>query len=373
MKKFHVPILIPLLIMWMVITTFAQAPDLSRDFVLEVKSMEGRPISHQKLTDWKWFGAFAWVEGWKPKPGELPINAVKVFALQRPGVTTVRIKLLRGTNLEVEELVGDYVVSEKPTVINELANFGIVPFEMRLIRAPTVVSDLPSIKNHTRSLVVSVEPVSSVLPSFNVRVLNSSDRPVTAISYHTSIDGRPKFIGVMMDEAGGILIPEGEVYQRKLPYPTKLVNESTGDVPDAQKGLQLNILAVVFTDGSYEGEPVNALHLKGYKTGEKIQLTRIVTLLRSSAAADVDLLGQKVDELSYKIALSDIKDLAAEFPEMPDAELEYARSAAEVSALDIQKSFRANLGRSASLPANGVANAVKAAIAKCEALLAAIP
>jgi hypothetical protein len=373
MKKSHIVILLPLMIFWAAMTGLAQAPDLSRDFVLEVRYFEGRPFSYQKLTDWKWFELFPRVDGWKLKAGELPINAVKVFALQQPGPTTIRVKVLRGPKLDVEDVVGDYLVSEKKTVIRELVNFGVVPFEIRLVRAPATVAELPAIKNNTKSLIVSVEPAASVLPSFNARFLNSSDKPVMAFAFKTTIDGVSMFSGMPQDRTGAVLIAPGDVFQRNMPYATKPVDESTGDAPEARKGLQLNVLAVMFADGSYEGDAASALRFRGFKTGEKIQLTRIVTLLRSSAAASADLLGPKVDDLSSKVALSDVKALAVEFPGLSDGEIENARSAAEISAADLQKTFRNSFGRSAGLTPDVFPGAVKAAIAKCEGMLAVIP
>jgi hypothetical protein len=129
----------------------------------------------------------------------------------------------------------------------------------------------------------------------------------------------------------------------------------------------------MFADGSYEGNAVQAARFRGYKLGEKIQLTRILEALASPAAAKPDTLAARVGELSYRIAAADVRSLAAEFPGLPEAELENLRSAAEVSANDIQKAFQARFGKGAAMDQAVFADAVKAATAKCERWLNSLP
>lgn len=380
MKNLRLPAILSVLLLVSGISTFGQtpakpvqAPDLASDYVLEVMYYKGSRLAYQRLNNFTIYGAFQMVEGWKPKPGEVRVEGVKIFPLQQPGPTIVRVKLIRGEHWEVEEVVGDYPVSEKTTIAKDMASYGIVPFEMRLVRAPATVAELPTIKNSTKSLIVGVEPATSVLPSFTATVQNSSDKAVIGFTYFTSIGANKKFSGIAKDRMGGILIAPGAVYKRTFPYPTKAVTESTGDVPEAESGLQLNIPAVIFSDGSYEGDPAGALRLRGGKTGEKIQLTRILDLLRSPAAANAALFERKVNELSYKIELGDVKVLATEFPGRSDEDWEWARSAAEVAANDINRSFQGNFGTASSIAPEMFADGVKAAIARCEGLLEALP
>jgi len=347
-------------------------PDLANEYVLETMYDASSPLVYQKLTDWRWM-AFSAIRGWKPKPGEIPVQAVKIFAMQQPGPTIVRVKLLRGEHLDIEERVGDYAVTEKKTVVEELAKFGIVPFEIRLVRAPATVADLPTIKNLTKSLVVSVEPAVGVLPTFNGRFLNSSDKPVLAFSYLTSIGTTRHISGTAADRTAGILIAPGVTYQQKFPYPTKRTGESNGVVPEALRGLQLNILCVVFADGSYEGDQACALKFRGRKLGEEIQLTRILNLLRSPAASNAAQFERKANELQFKVELAEVKVLATEFPGMTDEAWEWARVAAEVAANNIGNSFKSNFGTASTVPPDTFAEAIKAAIARCESLLEVLP
>jgi hypothetical protein len=175
------------------------------------------------------------------------------------------------------------------------------------------------------------------------------------------------------DRAGGVLIAPGDDYERTIRYPMKLITESTGEVPEALPGLQLNVLAVMFADGSYEGDAVQAARFRGYKLGEKIQLSRLLELLHSKSAASSETFTAKVHALAYTISTADVAPLAAEFPGLPEGETENMRSAAEVSASDIQKAFRSTFGNGASIDQKVFADAVKGAIVRCEKWLNSLP
>jgi len=356
--------------------TFSQStvqPDAANSFVVEVTYFKGRPLAYQKVGSWAWYALFPRVADWKPGPRELPVDAVKVSSRSEAGIVKVKITVLRGRNHEIEDLVGEYTVGQTKTSIQDLTLFGVVPFDVKLVRAATTVPDLPSIKNDTTSLVVSVEPANTKIPSFKARYLNSSSKSVMAVAFQTTINGAPKLLGTPQEPEGKVLIAPGEIYEHNIRYPVRLITESTGDMPESQRGLQLNIKAVIFADGTYEGDPVSAARYRGYKVGEKIQLSRLLTLLRSPAAATAERLGQKLNTLPYRIELNDISTLGSEFPGLSAAEMEYLRSSAEFSASEVQKQFRSIFANSSTLQQNAYNDAIKEAIVKCEKWIDSIP
>jgi len=346
---------------------------ISKDNVVEVTYYKGRTLAYQRVGEWSWYELFPRVADWKPKPGEQPVAAVRVMPREENGVVTVKISVYRGRNHEVEDPVTEVTLGTSSVAVKELLNFGVAPFELRLVRAPSTVAELPAINNGTKSLVVSVEPALSTLPSFKVKVLNSSQKPVIGFSYRTSIKDQTKLIGMPQDRKGGVLIEPGATYELTLRYALTLMTESTGEVPPAMTGLQLNILSVMFLDGTYEGNRIDAARFRGYKEGEKIQLARIVDLLKSSAASTPESLAIKTNELNYHITTSDLGSLLTEFPGLPEAEIENLRSAAEVSALDIQKDFRKTFGGQQPIDRAVFPDAVKAATVKCEKWIDFLP
>jgi hypothetical protein len=373
-----IKVLLPLVVLCMAITatSFAQStvsPEAADSYVVEITYFKGRPLAYQKIGGWAWYALFDRVADWKPKARELPVDAVQLSTRDEAGVVKVKVTVLRGRNHEIEDLVGEYPVGQTKIAIQDLTRFGVVPFEVKLVRASTGVPDLPTIKNDTTSLVVSVEPANAKIPSFKARYLNSSSKPVMAVAFRTTINGATKLIGMPQEREGKILIAPGAVYGHTIRYPVGLITESTGDLPESQRGLQLNIMAVVFADGTYEGDKVSAARYRGYKMGEKIQLSRILALLKSPAAASSGSLGAKLDTLSYRIEPGDIAMLATEFPGLSAAAMEILRSCAEVSASDVQKQFRSTFGSGSTIRPDGFDEAVKEAIVKCEDWIGSIP
>lgn len=367
---------LPFLICFSAASLFAQAVQqngVPRAYAVEVTYYKGRPFAYQRVGEWTWYELFPRIADWKPRAGELPVAAVKLYVREEAGGVRVKVTALRGRNHEVEDFVADYAVGNTKTAVRELADFGVAPFEVSLVRAPSTVASLPAVTNNTKSLEVSVEPAVSSLPSFKARFSNTSAKPVTGFAFRTSIDGQTKLSGMPQDREGVTLIAPGASFERFFRYPMKLITESTGEVPEAVPGLQLNILAVLFADGTYEGDPIQAARLRGYKLGERIQLTRILTLLRSKSASLSETLAAKVEELPYAISEADIRPLAAEFPGLPPGEIENLRSAAEVSSSDIQKAFKGTFGRGTSIDQKAFADAVKGAIAKYEKWVNSLP
>jgi hypothetical protein len=172
---------------------------------------------------------------------------------------------------------------------------------------------------------------------------------------------------------GKPLINPGSFYEKDFPYALKSITQTTGEMPQPIEGLQLNVVAVIFMDGTYEGDRVDAARFRAYKLGEKIQLTRILELLRSRSAASWETLAPKVDELSYKIMSTDISPLLTEFQGLSAGETENLRSAAEVSANRIEKDFVGTFGTGKTIDPAVFSTAVNGAIAKCQKWLDSLP
>jgi hypothetical protein len=375
MKKACIATIVPLLFIWTAVITPGQAaqPQESSGYVLEVTYFKGSSLAFQTLVQNSLYGSFKPLPNWKPAPGEVPVQGVSLRPRQENGVVTIKVVVVRGDYLDKEDFVAEYVISERTTVLEGLASVGIVPFEVKLVRAPSTVASLPTVENKTSSLIVSVEPTSSALPSFKVRVINASAKPVAALAFQTTIKGSAQNIGTPWNHDGGDLIAPGAAYEMTLRYPTKRVTETAGELPETRSGLQLEVLAVVFADGSYEGDAAPSARFRGRKLGEKIQLSRMVALLRSPAAAASETLATKADELSYRIDLAEVKVIAPEFPELPSDEWENVRSSAELSAHNFQKEFKSTFGKGSTIPPAIFAEAVRSVLSRCEARINSLP
>lgn len=353
---------------------FAQPRSLTETHALEVNYAEGSPLAFQRIGGWTWYAGIRRVDGYKVSAGGRSVNAVKIYTREEAGVTKAKLTVLSGPNLEFEENVAEYTVGPQPVVTSELSSFGVVPFKLTLVRASATVASLPTINNQTKSLIPRVEPIAAqVLPGYKLVITNNSPKAVAGFAYNTWWDGRPRFTGMPQQHDGSSLIEPGASWERAFPFALRSVTQSTGEVPPPTDGLQLNISAVIFTDGTYEGDRMEAARFLGYKQGEKVQLRRILTLLKSDAASSATSLGPQIDKLTYHVTTSDIRPLLTAFPRLTDAEIEHVRSAAEVSAHDIQKDLVGNFGSSKVIDPAVFKDAVKAAILKCDEWLAALP
>ena len=253
-----------------------------RGVVLEVMYAKGSILAYQRVGEWTWYEGFRRMTDWRPRPGEVPVAAVKIIAKEQDGFIRARVTVLRGKNHESEDFVVNHTLwPDKKTVVQELAEFGVEPFEIQLVLAPATVPEPPTIVNKTSSLEVSVEPAQSSLPTFTARIVNNSAKPVASFSYFTSVEGRKRMSAQPNNEEGGALIKPGELFQRTFRYPMKTSTVSTGEVPPALPNVVLNVTAVVFTDGSYEGDQFAAANYLAVNAGERALLRRILDLVQS--------------------------------------------------------------------------------------------
>jgi hypothetical protein len=292
---------------------------------LEVTFFKGKILAYQRIGEWTWYEWFQRPADWQPRPGEVPVAAVKISTRLDDGSIKARVTVLRGKNHEKEDFVVEYTITpEKKTIIRELSDLGVEPFEVQLVRAPATVADPPAVVNKTKSLEVSVEPTQSSLPTFATRVLNNSSKPVACFTYHTSVDGARKLIGAPRNEEGGVLIKPGDTFQRSFRYPMKVSPVSTGEVPPALSNLVFNVTSVVFTDGTYEGDGIAAATYLAGIAGQKAQLRSFLDLVRSKefsnseAAVEAAISSVNVDTVTAEFVQKFPTLTAAEKAQMRD-------------------------------------------------------
>jgi hypothetical protein len=281
-----------------------------RGVVLEVMYAKGSVLAYQRIGEWTWYEGFKRVPEWKLRPGEVAVAAVKIMVRQQDDFIRARVTVLRGKNHESEEFVVNYTLSPAmKTTIRELADLGIEPFEIQLVQAPATTPEPPTVVNKTKSLEVSVEPSQSILPTFTARIINNSSKPVASFTYFTSAEGKRRMSAQPSNEAGGALIKPGESLHRIFRYPMKTSTASTGEIPPAVPNVVLNVTAVVFSDGSYEGDEFAAANYLAANAGEKALLRRLLDLVQSKEFTNSET------EVAAAIAMVNADTLTSEFAE----------------------------------------------------------
>lgn len=293
-----------------------------------------------------WYGAFPRVAGWKQPAGTLPVRAVNVLPRMDGDAVKVRVSVFVGVSShEKEEFVGEYSIREGGrAVVKELTNFGVEPFELGVVRAAPTAAMLPSIVNKTKSLQVTVEPNSSSLPTFKAIFYNSSTKPVAAFSYETTLNGQRKISGMPQNMLGRPLIPPDTPAEKIIRSSLPPVTASTGQAENAAGDFVLTVKAVIFTDGTYEGDASGAARFRAFSVGRKIQAERISNLLQQAVknGASVEImttLGAQVSGLSENVDEAAIKNLLAEFPSLSETEKADLPLLANAAAQDVKNSL----------------------------------
>jgi hypothetical protein len=322
------------------------APAQTPGCALEVTYFKGRPFAYQKLNNWSWYALFQRVPGWRGAAGETPVEAVKIVPRTEQGSVKIRVTVLKGKFLETEQPVGDYTVTENVKLaIADLTKFGVIPFEVSLVRAPATVANLPSLINKSRSLQVSVAPDSASLPTFQLKLINDSAKAVRAFTYETTADGRQRFSGMPHQREGGVLIAPGGTYEEKVRIALDATTTSTGDVPAAVSNLTVQLTSVIFADGTYEGDIYQAARYRATMLGERTQLNRILEILRTDPAApSLDILYGQVSDLTWYVDEPAFEGFVKEIGGMNEKIKDDLQEIVLTASNDIQKNFVAEFG-----------------------------
>ncbi len=312
--------------------------------VLEIEYSKGMQLTYQRIGGSTMFGAYRMLPDWKPTPETPMIQGINMKSSTVEGGVMIRISVLEGKYLETEVPVGEYKVTEgKRTIVSDLSKFGVVPIEVSLVKAPVTVAILPSVINKSKSLNVTVEPVTANMPSYRVRVSNLSPKGLMAYAFETSSEGRKHLSGISRNLNDTVFIEPGQSAEKIMPYPVQPQTTSTGKMPEArQTDVVFSVLAAIFEDGTYEGDPVRAADIRSIQIGQKIEILRILNQLRGkydsadAFAADLSDIKFTMDEDAFAAFLN-------QFPTLKEQDIKRLRETVEFWAVstrrDISKVF----------------------------------
>ncbi len=266
-----------------------------------------------------WYARFGRVAGWRLPPGQKPIGAVRVVPYLEDDKVRVVVSLLRGKFLEVEETVATYHCRENGKLtVPELQDFGIQPFEIKVVRVGQQVTEIGPTINRTRSLqLVGIEPMVETFPCYKLTLNNQSDKNVGALSI-TVMDGGKRGLSTMpQGKKGEPLIKANDSYELKQ-YLSFKVQAAPRDYTPASSSPQIVIETLIYEDGTYEGDSQPAALYLGFTAGRKTELKRIVPVLESALATSASLeeLRLQLTRLSYNVDDADVSALVQGFPKL---------------------------------------------------------
>lgn len=315
-----------------------QTAPISSDtgLLLEVVSLKGRqpsylPVGPSKLKrQGMGYGQFGWVTGWLPPKGAVPISAVGVYAYLEDETTNISVSVLRGKFRELEDQVASYKLREGESLtVEELEGFGIQPYVIKVIR-PSLVSHAPSTLNNTRSIsLVAIEPVPSTLPEYKLTLNNLSEKDIAAIKIRVMKGGILRRSSMPQGEYGAPLIKANESASIIQALNVGAVPGGRGPVSEE---MQIVIEALIFSDGSYEGDAKTVGNFLAFDVGRRTELKRMVKLFGdalavSDARSAPDKLHSQLSSLSYEADESELASLVDAFPMMEKRELQFSLDA----------------------------------------------
>ncbi|HKE57473.1 MAG TPA: hypothetical protein VKB46_12245 [Pyrinomonadaceae bacterium] len=161
----------------------------------------------------------------------------------------------------------------------ELSRFGLRQFRVGVLRIMDQKLSQPMVRNLAPSLSVEKLESKRFPDDFRLSLKNLSAKDVSAIQYNTIKGQRLLFLKWMGSDPAKSLIKAGETYQLDVLSEDKTCGESDGYYPNQAD--RIDLVSVVFTDGSYEGESALPALIRGSAYGNRQQLERVASALDS--------------------------------------------------------------------------------------------
>jgi hypothetical protein len=296
-----------------------------------------------------WFGLFGRIASWRPPAGTQPIEAVRVISRVEGEAVRVTVSTLSGSKaLENEQPVGTYLIRETEKIsIDDLKQFGIEPFQIKLVRVNSNVPPVPPVilKGVESVVVINSMPKETTLPSYRIILRNQSNKNIIGLGVDVVAQGRVQLSSLPRGIDGQPLIPAGKEYWLTVAAPNRAQQTSDGYVPTSPSDQQIIIKCAVFEDGTFEGDTEAAVAVRGYQAGEKMVLPRLIPLLESALNSSNANLTEALRNLETQVSSvgSDadpqiVQTLAAEFPQASNARREI-KATMEVTATTIKSTL----------------------------------
>ncbi|HYY96494.1 MAG TPA: hypothetical protein VE713_18460 [Pyrinomonadaceae bacterium] len=301
-----------------------------------------------------WTPIFHRVAASRAAKDALPIQAVQIVARLEEDKVRVNVSLLTGERFpDHEEAVASYLVGvEQQVLVRELAEFGVEPYLIGVVKKDAPETAPPSVVNRTQSIEVSgVEFDFTKAMALRYTLRNLAGKDILAVSLYTTREGRQWATGLRFDREGRALIKAGGAYADSMPVESSATPGADGYVPAVPDTFV--VAAVAFADGTYEGNAGAgvAVAIRSIRAGDKIQLTRVVALLRETLAApDLNTpaalarLQERVAALHSDADEAALAEVSTQCSEFADGGQRCEKTAAEVALSKRKKDVLDELG-----------------------------
>lgn len=275
-----------------------QTPHAPTGLGLEITYYKDRPPAYQAVRAagdkpaGSWFGLFGRVPTPQPAaPDSLPVRAVNILSRVEGDAVRIYVSVFTGVKFhDKEEPVASYLVREGERVsVRELTQFGVEPFEIKVVRINPLSANPPPVTNKTLSLaVIGVEVRNSTFPFYRLSLQNVSTKNVAGLAMEVHVNGKRQMSAKPRREDGRTLIAAGEVYQHDVWAVERAQAKPDGYSPSLPSGQEIVIAGALFEDGSYEGEAETIAAVAAFRIGEKKQITKALEIFRQALLRSAD-------------------------------------------------------------------------------------
>jgi len=296
---------------------------------LEIHYFPKQPPTYQSVSATSrrgtWFGRFGQVPGWKQPSDALPVTAINVKSELAEDGVRVWVSVFLGELHQQENQISSYVMHEGEKVtVQELAQVGVEPFQIKLVRVNPSIAEMPRFSSQAKSIeVVVMQPNISTLPTYQVVVRNVSAKNVVALGVNVILEGRPRIMGLPRGKEGEPIIVPAGTYEFTAKLATQATPTPDGYTPTILPNQIIEISSVIFDDGSFEGNPEQAIHYAIFQKGSKMQLARVVDLFdrslgatNTAASTTLASLKNQVAALSFESDAASIQEIHSKFPDL---------------------------------------------------------
>jgi len=289
------------------LATAQQTSPGAASLALEVRFYPQEEPAHHAVSskrDGVWFARFGHVPEWKQPENSLPVTAVNIQSEMAESGVRVWVSVFLGEIHKQEKAVMSYVLTEGEKVtVRELAEFGVEPFEIKVVRLPPMIGEPPRFVSKARSIeLVVMEPILSTLPAYKLVVRNLSAKPVSALHVQTLQDGRMRISLMPQGKEGEPIIAPGGTYEFNARLATRSTPTAGGYSPVILPNQVIEISSAVFNEGSFEGESETAISFAAFSKGRKMMLEKVLGLLQKSQSANDSATATSLDGLKSVVA-----------------------------------------------------------------------
>jgi hypothetical protein len=278
---------------------------------------------------------------WKKTDDGPPLTGIRINGIMEGDAVRIKITAVLDDSYPVdapgpkygrtEKPLGSYLAREGETVkVNELTAYGFEPLVLKVVKTvppveePRVDFTPPEVINNLKSVeVVTFVPEPSLSNHYQLTVRNVSAKNIIALDLYQPMErGRSAVTSLSGDPSRPVMKP-GETHREMLAETRGSQRTAQGLVPEPLSH-KFIVGTVVFDDETYEGETDTAMTIIATRTGNRVQLTRAVSLLQKvleageqDPAAMLERLRSEVSGLRIDVEPQLVDAFIARFPELP--------------------------------------------------------